>query len=259
MITLKEITHHYGVHPVLKNISLHVDEGELVAVMGPNGMGKSTLLGIVAGVLAPLKGTVEIAGLVRRSSEENELAIRRQLVYLPDHPWLPFNLTGREYLHVVGKLYDIDIDRLMDHVDRLLSLFELSEQGDAPMRVYSNGQKKKIAICGALVTEARVLVLDEPFTGGLDPSSILALRRVLERLAERKDVTLLMATQIPEMAEALAHRVAVVRHGSIIAYDSIENLRTRAECDGSLGEVLERIIHPETVERIDRYFERSVT
>jgi len=257
MIRLISVTHHYGVRPVLREVSLDVKEGELVAIMGPNGMGKSTLLGVVAGVLCPLKGTVEVAGLTRRSSAANECSIRRQLAYLPDHPWLPTNMTGREYLHEIGHLYGVDIDRLMDHAGKLLSLFELDEQADAPMRVYSNGQKKKIAVCGALVSDARVLVLDEPFTGGLDPSGILALRSVLERLADRKDVTVLMATQIPEMAEALAHRVAVLRRGSVIAYDTIAGLRAQTKCEGDLGEVLAQMIHPETLERIDRYFERS--
>jgi len=259
VINLTGVTHHYGVRPVLRDVTLHVKEGELVAVMGPNGMGKSTLLGVVAGVLCPLKGNVQIAGLARRSTVANECSIRQQVAYLPDHPWLPKNMTGREYLNAVGRLYDVDIERLMEHVVRLLSLFDLTAQADSPIRVYSNGQQKKIALCGTLATEARVLVLDEPFTGGLDPSAIMALRRVLERLASRKDVTVLMATQIPELAQALAHRVAVLRNGTIVAYDSVNALREQTQCSGSLGDILERMIHPESLERIDRYFERRST
>lgn len=119
MIEVINVTHHYGVRPVLRNVSLHVDKGEVVALMGPNGMGKTTLLGVIAGALWPIEGTVRIDGKVRRSSPENELAIRRQVVYLPAEPWLPSTRTGREWLLAVGRLYGIGEQRLMDHVPRL--------------------------------------------------------------------------------------------------------------------------------------------
>ncbi|UCD27930.1 MAG: ABC transporter ATP-binding protein [Planctomycetota bacterium] len=255
MINIVDVTHHYGIRPVLRKVNLQVDTGQLVAVMGPNGMGKSTLLGVAAGVLWPLKGYVEINGLRRRTSADDELAIRKQVVYLPDHPWLPKNSTGREFLVAVGRLYEIDDDRLMDHVDRLLGLFDLSKHGDSPIRSYSSGQQKKIAICSALITEAPVMLLDEPFAGGLDPSAILALKRVLQRLAERSDVTVLMATPVPEIVEGLAHKVVVIRDGEVIAYETPEGLRRITGCSGSLQEVLERLIHPQTLENIEKYFE----
>lgn len=257
MVNFISVTQHYGVRAVLHGVSLRVDSGQLVALMGSNGMGKSTLLRVAAGLLNPIKGHVEINGVRRRSSVANEQAIRRQVAYLPDHAWLPRNMTGREFLMGVGRLYDIGAQRLLDHIDRLLCLFDLIAKGDSPIRAYSNGQQKKVAICAMLVTEASVLLLDEPFTGGLDPSGILALRRVLEVLADRSDVTVLMATQVPELAEKLAHRVAVIRAGELIAYDTPKGLRDLTQCDGTLGEVLERMIHPETMNHIDQYFGAS--
>ena len=121
-----------------------------------------------------------IDGLKRRGSEEEELAIRKMTVYLPDQPWLPAQQTGREFLLAVGRLYDVEDERLMDHVDQLLDLFDLSEQGDTPIRTLSAGQKKKVALCSALVTEAPVLLLDEPFSGGLDPAGLLTLKRIIQ-------------------------------------------------------------------------------
>ena len=153
MIELRGVTQHYGVRPVLRRIDLQIESGELTAIVGPNGMGKSTLLGVIAGVLSPQQGYVEIDGLRRRRSAEEELEIRRRVVYLPDHPWLPVSRTGREFLLGVGQLYGVDSERLFDHIDRLLTLFELSREGDWPMRSYSNGQKQKIAVCSALVTD----------------------------------------------------------------------------------------------------------
>ena len=177
MIRVAGITQHYGVRPVLRHVDLEIADGELVVIVGPNGMGKTTLLGVIAGVLEPQAGFVEIAGLRRRGSVDTELAIRRQTVYLPDHPWLPKHRTGREFLLAVGRLYDVEPMELMAHVDRLLDLFDFGDQSDWPIRSYSNGQQKKIAICSALLTRAKVLLLDEPFSGGLDPSGIFALKR----------------------------------------------------------------------------------
>lgn len=255
MINVVDVTQHYGVRPVLRNVNLRVKAGELVGLMGPNGMGKTTLLGAIAGVLCPQKGFVEIDGVRRRSSPENELAIRRKIFYLPDHPWLPKNRTGREFLLTVGQLYEVEDDRLMDHVDRLLQLFDLNRQADSPIRSYSNGQQKKIAICAALVSDAPVMLLDEPFSGGLDPSALLALKSVLLRLAERADVTVVMATPVPEIVEGLAHRIAVLREGELVAYDTPDGLRELTGCSGPLQEALERLINPQTLENIERYFE----
>ena len=104
MIDVVDLTQHYGIKPVLRGVNLQVGRGEVVALLGPNGMGKTTLLAAMAGVLSPQKGYVEIDGLRRKSSVENELAIRKKTVYLPDRPWLPVMRTGREFLLAVGRL-----------------------------------------------------------------------------------------------------------------------------------------------------------
>jgi ABC-2 type transport system ATP-binding protein len=257
MIHLVGVTQHYGVRPVLSKIHLKIPAGRLTAIVGPNGMGKTTLLSVMAGILSPQKGYVEIDGLRRRRTEEEELAIRRRVVYLPDHPWLPKSRTGREFLISIGRLYDLDIDRLLDHVERLLDLFQLSREGDWPIRSYSNGQKKKIAIASVLMTEAPILLLDEPFAGGLDPAGILALKRVLQRLAREEKRTIVMTAPVPELVEETADEVVVLREGQVAAHDTIAGLRQLTKCDGPLAEVLARLTHPETLDTIERYFEEG--
>jgi ABC-type multidrug transport system ATPase subunit len=255
MIDVVNVTQHYGVRPVLRQIELHIPSARLVAIVGPNGMGKTTLLSVIAGVLQPQRGYVEIDGKRRRRSVEEELEIRRRVVYLPDHPWLPTNRTGREFLLAVGRLYDLDPDHLIDHIDRILELFDLRIEGDWPIRSYSNGQKKKIAIGSVLVAEAPVLLLDEPFGGGLDPSGILALKQVLRGLVERLGATVVMSAPVPELVEEVGQEIVVLRDGQIAAYDSLDGLRRQTQCAGSLADVLGRLIHPQTDEAVQRYFE----
>jgi len=255
MINVRNVTHHYGIRPVLKHVNLHVDQGELVALMGPNGMGKSTLLGVVAGLLTPIKGTIEINSLLRRSSPENELAIRKLIAYLPAEAWIPPLKTGREWLVAVGQLYSIDDETLMDHIDRLLALFELTKQADSAMSSYSTGQKRKITLCATLVTQAPILLLDEPFSGGLDPSAILALKRVLQHLAQTKAATILLATPVPELVAELAHRIAIIHQGQVVACDTLDNLRTQTGVTGDLADVYQHLVNPEIHTNLDRYFQ----
>ena len=110
-----------------------------------------------------------------------------------------------------------------------------------------------------MITEARILILDEPFSGGLDSSALLALSQVLKRLADRKDVTVVMAVPVPELVESLAHKIAIIAHGKILAYDTAEGLRKIAGCTGGLPEVLEELIHPDVFENIESYLQGRVS
>ena len=254
MIELVNVTQHYGVRPVLKNINLHVERGELVVIVGPNGMGKTTLLGVMGGVLAPQHGQVFIDGQMRRISAGVELDIRRKAVYLPDQCWLPILRTGREFLLSVGQLYDIPGERLMEHADRLIDLFDLMKQGDWPLNSYSSGQKKKIALASALVTEAPILLLDEPFSGGLDPSGLLALKRVLKRKVTEQGGTVVLTSPVPEIVEEIADRVVVLKNGEVAAFDTLVGLRELTGIDGSLTDMLEQLMFPETTHKLEDYF-----
>jgi ABC-type multidrug transport system ATPase subunit len=257
MIELVDVTQHYGIRPVLKRINLRIERGELVVIVGPNGMGKSTLLGVLGGVLQPQHGHVIIDGRRRRQSVEDELTIRRMTVFLPDQPWLPATRTGREYLLSVGQLYDIPDERLFDHLERLFTLFELTAQSDGPISNYSSGQKKKIALCAALVTDAPILLLDEPFSGGLDPSGLLALKRVLKRRVAEQGATIVLTSPVPEIVEEIADRIIILRNGEVLAFDTLDGLRRHTGRHGSLGEILEHLLYPETVQRLREYFEEA--
>src|SRR5205085_10183237 len=131
---------------------------------------------------------------------------------------------------------DIVTDRLKAHVERLLDLFEVSLQGDRTINSYSSGQKKKIALASALLTEAPILLLDEPFSGGLDPSGLLALKRVLKRKVTEQGGTVVLTSPVPELVEEIADRVVILKNGEIAAFDTLEGLRRLTDCEGSLGD-----------------------
>ena len=253
------VTHHFGVRPILRDVSLTVRRGELLALMGPNGSGKSTLVSVMAGALSPFRGHVDVNGRRRKRSAVEEMAVRREVVYLPAEPWLPGTRTAREWVLAAGRLWGVGDERVMDHAERLLALFDLERQADAPIAACSTGQRKKVALCGALVTDAPVLLLDEPFAGGLDPTGILALKRVLAHMATHDTATVVLATPVPELVEELADRVAVLRDGRLAALGTVEQLRRQSGCGGSLDEVYERLVNPETSRKIDSYFRARET
>lgn len=103
MIEVIDVSHHYRLKPVLRHVNLRVNPGETIAIMGPNGTGKTTLMQIMAGLIAPIVGHVEVDGLRRRQTAEQELQIRRKTVWLPAEPWLPVTKTGRQWLLATGR------------------------------------------------------------------------------------------------------------------------------------------------------------
>ena len=211
-IAVNGLTCHYGVAPVLRDVDLTIPAGEVVAVMGPNGAGKSTLLAAVAGVLSAWRGSVDIHGHRRRGTPESELAARQACVYLPASPFVPTALAAREWVVACGRVWGVDDRRLLDHAGCLLELFDLDpalRPADA-----STGQRQKLALAGALATDAAVLILDEPFGGGLDHSGIVALRAVLLDAARRRGRTILLAQPVPQLVEGLADRVAILGAGA---------------------------------------------
>jgi ABC-type multidrug transport system ATPase subunit len=254
VITVENLTVHYSVKPALKDVSFRVDRGELVVVVGPNGMGKSTLLGALGGVISPHRGRVEIDGKVRRRTTGEELAIRKTAVFLPDQAWLPAMATPRNFLLAVGRLYDVPDDQLFVQIEQSLKLFEIDARGDSPISSCSAGQKKKVALCAALVTEAPVLLLDEPFSGGLDPAGILALKRILQWRVAEKGSTIVLSSPVPEIVEEIAGRLLILRDGEIVAFDTVDGLRRTTGVPGSLGQVLQHLLYPGMAANLDNYF-----
>lgn len=253
MIQVEELFHHFGGKRVLNGPSFQVNPGEIVVVMGPNGMGKSTMLSAIGGGLVPRGGRIFINGLQRYSNEDTEMAVRQKVMYLPDSPWVPDSRTCRQWATAVALLYRDDERNVIEHVDALIKLFEMEKVADAPMSSYSAGQKKKAMLILALAPETPVLVLDEPFSGGLDPTGLLAIKELLRKRAQVAGNTVLLSTPTPELVEEVADRIIILRNGSIVAQGTMDELRQQAHYDGSLEGLYERLSSSQVEEMLAKY------
>ena len=254
-IEVCDVTFHYETWPVLKNIALSVAEGESVVLMGPNGMGKTTLLEVIAGLLHPVKGHVTVNGRRRRESEEAELAIRGEVFYLPERPWLPSDYSVIAFLMGVGRAYGVPEAELIEHAPRLLRLFYLDDVADDSIDGLSTGQKKKLGLAAALAARRPILIIDEPFSGGLDPAGLAVMREVLSDSRANRKRTVLMATPVAELVEEVVDRVVILDKGRVLAEGSPEELRRQAGDAESLSDAVERLMSPDTEARISEYFE----
>jgi len=218
-VVVENLVKSFGGPAVLDGLSFTVGSGERYALLGPNGVGKTTLLKCLVGLYAPAAGQVRIHGLDRK---RDHLAICRFTAWLPDQPYLYPSFTGRGWLRMIADIYDVAEATRDQRITELLSIFDLGAVADVPIMFYSNGQHKKMAVCGALVTGARLHLMDEPFTGEIDPPGVAALKEILRALAPGS--TLVFSTQMVDQAEKLATRVGLLHGGRIVAEGSPQEL-----------------------------------
>ena len=205
-----------GVEAV-KGISFTVEPGEVFGLLGPNGAGKSTTVGMLTTTVAPTAGTARLAG---RDVVGEPLAARAVSSVVFQEAVVDRALTGRRNLELHARLWQSRSDR----IDELAASFGLADLLERPVETYSGGQRRRLEIARALVSEPRVLFLDEP-TVGLDPRIRSELLDVIAGLRKRSELTLLLTTHYLDEAERLCDRVAITHKGEIVALDTPAALR----------------------------------
>jgi ABC-2 type transport system ATP-binding protein len=212
----------YGDVQALAGVDLDARAGTVLGLLGPNGAGKTTVVRILTTLLSADRGEARVAGFdaVREAAQ-----LRTQIGLAGQYAAVDENLTGRENLTMVGRLYGSPRAQAKRRSDDLLERFELTEAARRPVKTYSGGMRRRLDLAAALVAEPPVLFLDEPTTG-LDPRSRLALWEVIEQLVST-GTTVLLTTQYLDEADRLADDIAVIDHGQVIARGSSDQLKDR--------------------------------
>jgi len=223
MIKLTQLTKKYGSFTAVAGIDLEVPKGELFGFLGPNGAGKTTSLRMIAGILQPTSGRVEIGGI---DVAVDPVSAKMKLGFIPDRPFIYEKLTGAEFLRFVAGLFDQEGERVEHRARELLALFDLEEWRDELVESYSHGMRQKLIISSAFVHRPEVIVVDEPMIG-LDPKAARILKDLFREYTHRGH-TIMMSTHTLEVAETLCDRIAIIQAGKIRACGTMEELRKHA-------------------------------
>jgi ABC-2 type transport system ATP-binding protein len=232
-LKIENLTGGYGHFPVLKDISFEVKKGELTALIGLNGAGKSTTIKEVIGLLKPQSGRIEVDGL---SLAEHPSEFRKKIGYIPETPSLYEELTLKEHIEITALAYNLPKEEVKEQSQRLLKLFRLEDKLDWFPSKFSKGMKQKVMVLCAFLIQPSLYIIDEPFLG-LDP---LAIHALLELMVEMKKngASILMSTHILATAEKYCDNFIVLHEGRVIADGSIDSLREQFKMpNASLDEI----------------------
>jgi len=221
-IYVKNLTKSFKDLEVLTGINLTVPKGTMLALLGPNGAGKTTTIRILSTLLKPDHGDIQIHGFDVRKEPEK---VRRVIGLTGQFAAVDEFLTGRENLHMMGRLYHLPKSKVQEKVKELLIRFELVDAADRAVKTYSGGMRRRLDLAASLIATPPVIFLDEPTTG-LDPRSRLTMWSIIEDLMDQ-GATILLTTQYLEEADKLADRIAVLDRGKIIAEGSASELKSR--------------------------------
>jgi ABC-2 type transport system ATP-binding protein len=218
MISIRNLTRRYGDVVAVDDVSLEIERGEVVGLLGHNGAGKTTVMKILTGFLEPTSGSVRVGGV---DVLADRAGVQRQIGYLPENAPLYPELAVQQYLQMMAELRGVPADRVDAAVLRAAEDTALTDRLADPIHTLSKGYRQRVGIAQAIVHAPEVLVLDEP-TNGLDPVQIQAIRDLVRRLAER--TTIILSTHILQEIEAVCDRVVVMIQGRIAADGGLSEL-----------------------------------
>jgi len=242
-IKLENISKVYGKQFALKNVSITINQGEVVGLLGPNGAGKSTLMKIVSGYLPPSEGKAFVYGF---DVETDDKKVKSRIGYLPENNALYLDMYVREYLHFVAKLYGQK--NAKEEVNNVIRLCGLTPEQNKKIGALSKGYKQRVGLAQALIHKPDVLILDEPTTG-LDPNQLLEIRKLIKEIGKEK--TVLLSSHIMQEIEAICTRVIIINKGEVLVDDLTENLSNYVNSGEKILLELEEEISDEELMQIE--------
>ena len=231
-ILVEDLRKSFGEVAALRGIDFVVEKATVLGVLGPNGAGKTTAVRILTTLLAPDGGRALVQGFDVVQSPE---AVREVIGLAGQSAAIQDELTGRENLEIIGRLYHLGKGASISRAAELLERFDLADSADRPAKTYSGGMQRRLDLAASLVARPSVLFLDEP-TIGLDPRSRNAMWQVARDLVA-EGTTLLLTTQYLDEADELADEILVIDHGQVIGAGTSETLKDRIG-----GDVVEFIV-----------------
>ena len=234
--------------PVIKEIDFSINYGEIVGLIGLNGAGKSTLLKTILGLLTPQAGNITIEN---QSILDNHTEYAKKIAYIPETPILYDELTLQEHLEMTGLGYDIPREEVMKRAQPLLELFRLDDVLNWFPVHFSKGMKQKVMIVCALITNAKVLIIDEPFLG-LDPLAIRDFTNLLKERAENGSAVL-FTTHMLSIASDLCDSYLILSKGELVGQGDLEDLRTQfKDPQASLDDIYIAMTEMEALSKAER-------
>jgi len=222
-----QLTRDFGTFRAVDQLNLRVEAGRFYGFLGPNGAGKSTTIKMLTGLLAPSSGIMRILG-EELSDPQRALAVKRHIGVVPENLALFDNLTAREYLTFVGRMYLLPRATVRERCDELLVMMDLANEEKKLTLEFSHGMKKKLALAAALIPNPDLLFLDEPFEG-VDAVASRVLRDTLKQCVGR-GATVFLTSHVLEIVEKLCSDVGIIARGQLVHQGPMDELRR----DGSL-------------------------
>lgn len=227
MIRVQNLVKNFGELAAVRNVSFTVQKGEIFAFLGPNGAGKTTTIKMLTTLLRPTSGSLELDGL---DPAVHQSEARRRFGIVFQDPSLDSELTAYENMEIHGVLYGVPKGIRVERIERLLKLFELWERRDSLVKQFSGGMKRRLEIARGFLHTPKIIFLDEP-TLGLDPQSRNQLWTHVKHLNEAEGVTVFLTTHYMDEADRVAHRIAIIDHGQIIAQGSSQELKEQTKTE----------------------------
>jgi ABC-2 type transport system ATP-binding protein len=222
MIQVQNLVKKFGDFTAVNDISFDVGQGEIFAFLGPNGAGKTTTIKMLTTLLPPTSGQIELDGLNPRTHQD---------------PSLDAEQTAYENMILHGILYHVPRQIRESRTEHLLKLFELWDRRDSYVKTFSGGMKRRLEIARGFLHTPRILFLDEP-TLGLDPQSRNLLWSHVKQVNETENTTVFLTTHYMDEAERVAHRIAIIDRGAIVAQGTPAELRAQTNTDSLEGAFL---------------------
>lgn len=236
-IELQHLAKDLGGSRVLDDLNVVFEAGQIIALLGANGAGKTTLLNLMAGLYQPTEGVILIDG---QPLERNNLEQRKRLHLLPDIPLMFPGQTPLEYIAFALEAYGCQGREYDELVVDLLEEFDLLSVADCPSRTLSRGQKYKATLVAMLAVNPEFWVMDEPFTSGMDPLGLTAMRGHLRRARDAGSL-IIYSTQLVEVAAQMSDKVCVLADNRIAAFDSSHALEESADHAPQLNALLQQL------------------